>query len=1024
MVTTATEVTTETHPLLALRTGLERIIKHLGLSDRGTLLIVTTPDADAETVLADELAHRLSGRVNVRRFRFGDDSQLSLSRHLRTLPHPPGQEALFVSGLDDLSPDDRSDAILALNLGRERLAQAGYSVVLWVRPASLTDLTSRAPDFFSWRSGVFQLDLPSDAVQRQEMVAALRLSASTGMDEPHIRYLDYLIASFRWLDFRGLLQVRNVVRLPLEEVYVPLAGVEYGVRSKEYEVEGTERLPHEAESLYSQPPPPYSRPSTRVDLADALRKHRRVVVLGDPGSGKTTLLKYIVLKFAYACRNREETTELGPVHFPILLSIAGYASARRAAGEPLPILDYLSRYFAELGVGEVEQMIQARLASGRCILLLDGLDEVLSLDERTNVALEVDRLARTYGDNRFLVTSRIAGYNSAPLLADFTPFVIQPFGLDEILGFARQWSRAFEAAGYTSPPPPEAEARAAVQAENLVGAIKSHPAIQKLAANPLLLTLLALIYRQGTRLPHRRVDLYRLGVEALAETWNLARSLSGRPINLYLGERQLDAHLVGRILAPVAFWMHVAQPGGLATRQALEARIAGWFREKDVGVYHHTSEVGSYRDTPLALAHDFLELIREQSGLLVERGLDQFGFMHLTFQEYLAARHVAAQRDPFALVQPHLHDPRWREVILLTAGLLGSFSEGWATDFVRAIRQANSPYEEILHRDLFLACRSLADNVPLAPDLRESLLAQVLALWRETPYRKLREEISDLLAILGQSEAGPRVAWSLLPALSGEDEDTHTRARIAWAVWLLGWTDEVVIQQLQTALQVDDENSWVTSGMATTEGRLVIKPLMGQLDQTDDTVVPKLLIALHHKAAYVRRMAVQGLGRLPRADETAVRGLLVALHDEDTGVRGDAAEVLGVLGRADKVVAQALLSVLSDEDAYVRACAAEALGRLGWMSHEVAAALLSALRDKSNRVRAAAAWALARLGQTEPAVLRSLWRLLSLKRSREVILYPNWKTKDLEWTQGPAYDAFFAALWTLVEKLAADDGRE
>jgi hypothetical protein len=67
---------------------------------------------------------------------------------------------------------------------------------------------------------------------------------------------------------------------------------------------------------------------------------------------------------------------------------------------------------------------------------------------------------------------------------------------------------------------------------------------------------------------------------------------------------------------------------------------------------------------------------------------------------------------------------------------------------------------------------------------------------------------------------------------------------------------------------------------------------------------------------------------------------------------------------------------------------------------------------------------LARLGQTEPAVLRSLWRLLSLKRSREVILYPNWKTKDLEWTQGPAYDAFFAALWALVEKLAVDDGRE
>lgn len=1011
MVTMAAEISGRTHPLLALQADLERLAEHLHLSNRGTLLIVTARDAEAEGVLSDELAHRLRGQVNVRCFRFGDSGQLSLSRHLRTLPYPPGQEALFVFGLDDLTPDNRDDAILALNLGRERLAQAGYSVVLWVRPATLSDLISRAPDFFSWRSGVFEFDLPADPVRRQEILATLRLSAAHGMDELYVRYLDYLIASFRWLDFRGLLQVRNVVRLPLEEVYVPLAGVEYGM-------EGMERFPNETEPLYSRLSTPDPRLPTRIALADALRKYPRMVVLGDPGSGKTTLLKYIALTFAYSCRNQEETTEFGAVHFPVLLSVAGYASARRAAGCALPILDYLARHFAELGLEGVEEMIRARLADGRCIVLLDGLDEALSLDERTEVALEVDGLARAYYGNRLVVTSRIAGYSSAPLLADFTPFVIQPFGPDEIAGFARQWSRAFEAAGYTGPPPPEAEARAAVHAENLVGAIKGHPAIQKLAANPLLLTLLALIHRQGTRLPHRRVDLYRLCVEALAETWNLARSLSGRPINLYLGERQLDAELVGRILAPVAFWMHATQPGGLATRDALETQIAAWFRE-------HESDVGAHGGTPqdpASLAHDFVELIREQSGLLVECGLNQFGFMHLTFQEYLAARHVAGQRAPFALVKPHLHAPRWREMILLTAGLLGAFSEDWGSDFVRAIRQASSPYEDILHRDLFLACRSLADDVPLAHDLRESLLGQLLALWRETLYRKLREEISDLLAILGLSEAGPRAAWSLLPALRDEDQDVHARARIAWAVWLLGWTDEVVIQQLQSALQVEAEASWVTSGMASTEGRLVTRLSMEQIDQASETVVRELLRALRDKTVYVRRMAVQGLGQLSLADETAVGGLLAVLHDEDPGVRGDAAEALGTLGWTDEVVIQSLLARLQDKDAYVRACAAEALGQLAWVSDEVTAALLAALRDSSNRVRAAAAWALARLGRTEPVIFRSLRRLLTLKRSRELIIYPNWKAENLEWVQGPAYDAFFAALWALAEKLTADEG--
>jgi HEAT repeat protein len=1250
------EAVTQSHPLVALQTDLERMVKHLRLSDWGTLLIVTTPDADVEAALAVEVARRLRGELIVRNFRFGDSGQLSLSRHLRTLPYPTGQAALFVFGLDDLLPNDRADAILSLNLGRGRLAQAGYSVVLWVRPATLSDLTLRAPDFFSWRSGVFQFDLTDDPARRQEMLAALRLSAPLELDDLYVRYLDYLIASFRWLDFRGLLQVRNnVVRLSLEEVYVPLLGMEYGVQS-------IERQPDEAESLYRLLP-------TRTTLADALRKHQRMVVLGDPGSGKTTLLKYVALEFAQACREGQETTELGPVHFPVLLSIAGYASARRAIGGRLPILGYLPRYFAELGLKGVEQMIQARLADGRCIVLLDGLDEVLSPAERAGVVTELEGLVQAYGDNHFLVTSRIAGYSSAPLPADFTPFVIQPFGPSEIASFARQWSRAFEAIGYTGPPPPEAEIRAAAHAEKLVSAIKSHPAVQKLAANPLLLTMLTLIHRQGARLPRHRVDLYRLCVETLAETWNLARSLSGRPINLYLGERRLDADLVGRILAPLALWMHKTQPGGLAMRDALEAQIVTWFREQE----------GTAKEEAKALAHDFLELIREQSGLLIERGLDQFAFMHLTFQEYLAARCVAGGRDPFFLIKPHLHDPHWREVILLTAGLLGSFSEDWATDFVRSIRQADSTYNEVLHRDLLLACRSLADDVPLARDLRESLLADLLALWRETPYRKLREETNDLLTALGRSEVGLQVAHRLLVALHDNDADVQVRAteafrvlgradedvvqglltaldnedvRVRWGAAMtlrelgrtdealvqgglatlrdrgvevrrnatraltgglgragdavlqrllsslhdessamqaraaialgelgwededvihglltglrdeevdvraraamglgeLGWTDEVVIQGLLTALR--DEVADVRRNAVKALRRLgptdeaVVQGLLaalrdedvrvrwdaaealGNLGQADKAVIQGMLAILHDEMADVRRKAAEALGRLGRADEAVIQGLLVTLCDEHNWVRQSAAEALGMLGRADEAVIQGLLVTLCDEHSWVRRSATEALGSLGWADEavmqglltalrdedsgvrentaealgrlswtdeavtqgllaalrdedvdvrvrvawalgelgqagetviqgllttlcgeapsvresaakalgrlgqlspygysadQIGAALVSALRDKSNQVRAAAAWALGQLGQAEPAVFKSLRRLLDLERSREVIWYPTGEGTDLIRKRGPAYDAFFAALWTLAEKLAVDE---
>jgi predicted NACHT family NTPase len=41
--------------------------------------------------------------------------------------------------------------------------------------------------------------------------------------------------------------------------------------------------------------------------------------------------------------------------------------------------------------------------------------------------------------------------------------------------------------------------------------------VQRLTANPLLLTILALIHRNGDRLPNRRVKLYELAVQTLTQ---------------------------------------------------------------------------------------------------------------------------------------------------------------------------------------------------------------------------------------------------------------------------------------------------------------------------------------------------------------------------------------------------------------------------------------------------------------------------------------------------------------------------
>lgn len=68
--------------------------------------------------------------------------------------------------------------------------------------------------------------------------------------------------------------------------------------------------------------------------------------------------------------------------------------------------------------------------------------------------------------------------------------------------------------------------------------------------------------------------------------------------------------------------------------------------------------------------------VREHAGLLLERGPGEYGFIHLTFEEYLAAMAIAfdAQGEGEAIagrLRECLGEPAWREVALLLVGYVG-----------------------------------------------------------------------------------------------------------------------------------------------------------------------------------------------------------------------------------------------------------------------------------------------------------------------------------------------------------------
>jgi len=68
--------------------------------------------------------------------------------------------------------------------------------------------------------------------------------------------------------------------------------------------------------------------------------------------------------------------------------------------------------------------------------------------------------------------------------------------------------------------------------------------------------------------------------------------------------------------------------------------------------------------SPNANGEDFLKIVENSSGLLVEFESGRYGFSHLTFQEYLTALHIIEAQLENKLIE-HVNETWWRETIRL-----------------------------------------------------------------------------------------------------------------------------------------------------------------------------------------------------------------------------------------------------------------------------------------------------------------------------------------------------------------------
>ena len=436
------------------------------------------------------------------------------------------------------------------------------------------------------------------------------------------RYRRWVLDSLRFVDARDLATGGDHIP-ELSDVYVDVALVS--------------QAPEQASGEVSE----------RHSIGELLDRRAPLLLalVGQPGSGKSTLL-------AHAARRSADIRVFGRRRrMPVLLALRECAAL--IVTNPGVSLPDVIRAVVGGAAGKVPGgWWERQLGGGRCLVLLDGLDEVARDDDRRAVAGWVEQQVTEFAGNHFVVTSRSYGLPD-PLAKRADVLVVRPFTAEQVRVFLEGWYLAAErhATGASGRAARRAaRMRADESAARLGALLRAHPALQDLSVNPLLLTMIATAHRYRGALPGSRADLYGEICQVLLSRRAQAKDL---PELLPWSAKQ-------SLLAALAYQMMRDHVTEVSVERVLEV-LGPQLERFPAGV---TGEA-------------FLEDV-SRSGLLAEGPGGLHAFTHLTFQEYLAARHVNATPDLVKTLADNVDDPWWHETVLLYA------TAGDASPVVRA----------------------------------------------------------------------------------------------------------------------------------------------------------------------------------------------------------------------------------------------------------------------------------------------------------------------------------------------------
>ena len=565
-------------------------------------------------------------------------------------------------------------------------------------------------------------------------------------------YLDRIKNQFNRANLHGIeLSAQwghsGVVDAPLTEIYVQLQVevTESGLQTPRHSNILTEFETEETSKPVLPDPEYYGDPVELQELREGnsesrgqitnrqlmglpeILSEKRFVIQGDLGTGKSTMIQYIAL--ALAIENYENLGQTVQGKIPIYIELAGYAEELKNQTD-LSLEDYICRYCWP----KYRQVLEAELQLQKCVVLMDGLDEIISDNQRMTVIGEIVTSSNNYKNNHYVITSRPISSKPSNILTRFTKGTVQDLNNKEITKLVHAWYGKLNAMELPS---------RRFDAQHFLDSIFSDQNINSLVSNPLHLTLLLLMDYQGIRLSNNRVKIYEYFTDTLIYNWHQGKhDLAEFKPNSFITANQISDE-VFRVLKPVAFELMLTAD----SLQISENQLLKILEEASKTRLGYTQEEAPRH------AEFLLNIIGAHIRILSKYESDSdraYRFFHRIYVEYLAALELydrwnkaKAQDSDVNILVRYLYDKQWEGVLYLLMAHVSNVNSVQASQMLQELTIEDG-YEDTLNRNLLFAGKCLSHNVWEETGFGQEIVSKIANLLRSR-VAELRDQALNVL---------------------------------------------------------------------------------------------------------------------------------------------------------------------------------------------------------------------------------------------------------------------------------------